>query len=201
MKELMKAMHAVQGEVTGVARNSNNPFHKSKYANLEAVVDTLRPSLQKHGLVVMQAPGAFADGVLTIKTEICHAESGEKVVEHSDMPVAKADPQGIGSAITYGCRYALMAMFVVPPVDDDGEAAMGRPKSFASGKADYAAMEKEIRAMTDPKDLTKWALKNDKRIDALPTKPLPDGSGTYKDHLRDEYDRKMNELKGQANGV
>jgi hypothetical protein len=37
----------------------------------------------------------------------------------------KRDPQGVGSAITYGLRYALMAVLGVPPTDDDdGEAAM-----------------------------------------------------------------------------
>jgi hypothetical protein len=40
------------------------------------------------------------------------------------MPVKdRNNPQAVGSAITYGCRYSLMAMLGLPPVDDDGNAA------------------------------------------------------------------------------
>jgi hypothetical protein len=46
----------------------------------------------------------------------------------SSYPVrpVQATPQGLGSAITYARRYALMAMVGIAPEDDDGEAAMGR---------------------------------------------------------------------------
>ena len=38
------------------------------------------------------------------------------------MPIAKLDPQGVGSATTYGLRYSLMASLGLPPLDDDAEA-------------------------------------------------------------------------------
>jgi len=42
------------------------------------------------------------------------------------MKPAKDDPQGIGSLISYARRYALQAVTMICPDDDDGEAAMGR---------------------------------------------------------------------------
>lgn len=124
---LMKAMLAVQGAVDGVAKDAKNPHFKSRYASLEAVVDTIRKPCQRAGLVVVQAPGAIEGGAISITTMIAHAESGEWIRSTMQVPLSKNDPQGAGSAITYGERYSLMALFSLPPVDDDGEAAAHRP--------------------------------------------------------------------------
>jgi hypothetical protein len=42
------------------------------------------------------------------------------------MKPVKDDPQGIGSLISYARRYALQAVTMICPDDDDGEVAMGR---------------------------------------------------------------------------
>src|SRR5690606_38089094 len=45
------------------------------------------------------------------------------------LTARQADPQSVGSAITYGRRYGLASMVgVAPDDDDDGEAAQGRSK-------------------------------------------------------------------------
>jgi hypothetical protein len=53
---------------------------------------------------------------------------------------AKLDAQGIGSAVTYARRYALLAITGAAPVDDDGAAASGElqpaRKSAAQAKKD-----------------------------------------------------------------
>ena len=43
------------------------------------------------------------------------------------MPLAKPDPQGFGSAMTYARRYSLASM-VGLTTEDDAEAACGRPR-------------------------------------------------------------------------
>jgi hypothetical protein len=58
-----------------------------------------------------------------------HGSSGEWIKATMAIPLTKTDPQGVGSAITYGCRYALMAMLGLPPLDDDAEATKPQPKS------------------------------------------------------------------------
>ena len=126
--KLMGAMLQVQGQVDGVAKTSVNPHFKNRYASLESVVDTLRGPCQEAGLVVIQAPGECIEGTIAITTMIAHAESGEWLRSTVQLPLPKNDPQGAGSAITYGTRYSLMSMFVLPPVeDDDGNTASQRP--------------------------------------------------------------------------
>lgn len=123
---LCTALHGAQGRLTGVTKDAKNPHFKNRYASLEAVMDTARPALQEHGLSVSQAPGALIDGAVEITTMLMHT-SGEWMRSTLHMPVTKRDPQGVGSAITYGLRYALMAVLGVPPTDDDdGERAMDR---------------------------------------------------------------------------
>lgn len=121
--ELCKALHGAQGVLTGVVKDAKNPHFKNRYATLEAVLDTARPALQANGLIVSQAPGRMVDGCVEITTMLAHV-SGEWMRSTLHVPLAKRDPQGLGSAVTYGLRYALMAALCVPPTDDDGEASM-----------------------------------------------------------------------------
>lgn len=119
---LMTAVLAVQAKVDGVAKDAKG--NRSTYASLEAVTDALRqPCLDAH-LVVTQAPGECIEGTLAVTTMLAHADSGEWLRSTLQLPLAKpGDPQMAGSAITYARRYSLMALFNLPAVDDDGEAA------------------------------------------------------------------------------
>ena len=67
------------------------------------------------------------EGVL-IETIITH-DSGQYISGRLYMPAAKLDPQGFGSAITYGRRYALAAALgIVSDEDNDGNGIKGKPK-------------------------------------------------------------------------
>lgn len=123
---LTAAIIKVQGGISGVHKNAKNPHFRSSYATLENVIDTARPALQEAGIAFVQAPGMVIDGSVEVTTMLVH-ESGEWMRSTLHVPLGKRDPQGVGSAITYGCRYSLMAMLGLPPTDDDGEAAMERP--------------------------------------------------------------------------
>ncbi len=115
-----------QGALKGVKRDRNHPFFKSKYADLEQVVETAKPHLQEAGLAFLQSPGAIQNDCLSMSTMLMHADSGEWIIGTGEIPLGKKDPQGAGSAQTYAQRYHLMAMLGLPPVDDDGESAMVR---------------------------------------------------------------------------
>ena len=125
---LTAAIIKVQGGISGVHKNAKNPHFKSSYATLENVIDTARPALQEAGIAFVQAPGQVIDGSVEVTTMLVHT-SGEWMRSTLHVPLGKRDPQGVGSAITYGCRYSLMAMLGLPPTDDDGEAAMERTSS------------------------------------------------------------------------
>jgi hypothetical protein len=125
VNHLFPALISAQSKLRGVVKDSKNPHFKSNYASLENVIDTARGPLHEDGIAFTQAPGALVDGAIEITTMLMH-RSGQWLRSTLHIPLQKRDPQGVGSAITYGCRYALMATLGLPPVDDDGESAMDR---------------------------------------------------------------------------
>lgn len=89
----------------------------------------MRPVLAKHGLAVVQGatvPMTTDVGALVgfaVETMLVHS-SGEWLTNTAIMPIAKADPQGAGAALTYGRRYSLSALLsIATDEDDDGNAA------------------------------------------------------------------------------
>lgn len=124
---LAAALAKSQGQISGAAKDSANPFFKSRYADLSSVWEACRAALAKNELAVMQFDRSTDNGV-EVETLLAHS-SGEWVSETLALPVAKKDAQGIGSALTYARRYALSAMVGVAPDDDDGNAASRVQKS------------------------------------------------------------------------
>lgn len=122
--ELAAAMAKAQASMEGAAKDSDNPFFKSKYADLESVWSACRKALTSNGMAVVQTTEFCADGVIVVTTLI-HS-SGQWMRGRLFMPLADKKPQAFGSAMTYARRYALAAIAGVYQVDDDAEAAEGR---------------------------------------------------------------------------
>lgn len=118
----------------GVAsKDSKNPFFKSKYADLNEIIDACVPVLNEAGIMVMQSPTTLimpdGTGKPVIRTCLLH-ESGEFISSDTDIVCAKQnDPQAYGSAISYARRYGLQAMVTLKAEDDDGEGAMNRKQT------------------------------------------------------------------------
>lgn len=125
LTKIAPALVAALGKIEGAAKKKVNPGFKSKYADLETVIDASRDILTEHGITLIQLPGSLVNGVLTLETILLH-ESGEFISGDFGIQLGKSDPQGVGSALTYARRYAQMAALNMPAVDDDGEASMGR---------------------------------------------------------------------------
>jgi len=133
------ALMGFQKDMVAVKKTSENPFFKSKYADLAEIWDAIRESLVKHGLSVAQMP-QFSDGQPVLSTLLMHT-SGEWLCSNLVIVAAKqADPQALGSAITYSRRYSLSAMLgVVSEEDDDAESAMKRPKTESKSNEERKA--------------------------------------------------------------
>ena len=126
---MYKAFASAQAEFATVKQNAENPFFKSKYAELSAYVEMIRPILKKHGFGFSQSTKADEGGI-GVKTTLFH-ESGELMEsEWLTLHPDKNTPQGAGSAITYARRYSLTAFLglVSEGEDDDGNAASGKGK-------------------------------------------------------------------------
>lgn len=97
-----------------------------KYADLPDIIDAYRQPFSDNGLSIVQSVSTD-DRRVAITTVLLHG-SGQWIQDTLFMPVADNRPQAIGSAITYGRRYAISAMVgVAPDEDDDGHEAQGAP--------------------------------------------------------------------------
>jgi hypothetical protein len=128
---LAAALAKAQGAMNGAKKDAKNPFFKSQYADLASVWDACRAPLSANGLAVIQTTGGQA-GAVEVITTLAHT-SGEWIRGVLALHPVKADPQGIGSAITYARRYALAAIVGIAPEDDDGNAASGKTAEATRG--------------------------------------------------------------------
>ena len=132
--KLAAALAAFQAEVKDPARDGQNPHFRSKYVQIDGLLAAVRPMLAKNGLSVIQSTGGNGQDI-SVTTEILHT-SGEWIrTDALVLKAVKADPQGAGSAVTYGRRYSLSAALGVAwDDDDDGNAASSAPAKKAEQK-------------------------------------------------------------------
>jgi hypothetical protein len=116
--KIFPALVKAQSMVKNAPKNADNPFFNSKYADLATIIDTAKEPTSHNGLAVLQSPST-EDGKVKITTRIIH-DSGQWVEDSITFTLHKTDPQSVGSAITYGRRYALAAMLGIAQEDDDG---------------------------------------------------------------------------------
>lgn len=120
--ELATALAKAQAEIDSAKYDKVNPHFKSKYASYESLREACRHPLAKHGLSLSHAP-TMIDGKLAVITQLSHS-SGQWQRCCVLIPVEKATPQSIGSAITYGKRYGIGCLVAIASdEDDDGEEA------------------------------------------------------------------------------
>lgn len=125
--QILKAFAECRRLVVNPKKTKVNPHLKNHYADLEAVSAAIDPALTETGLILVQAPlykEGQAANVLIIETVLIHAESGQTMTFESQIPIAKSDSQGFGSANTYIRRYAKMSIFDLNATDDDGSKAV-----------------------------------------------------------------------------
>ena len=168
--KLSKALTAVQSNLKPASKDADNPFFKSKYADLNSVWDAARDLLGKNGLSVIQGNSVGLDNTVIVETILAH-ESGEWVQSELCLPLVKHDPQGVGSAVTYGRRYGLAAIVgIVADIDDDGNHASGKNNGGPQAQAkptpkepptNEDVLKREIqvtcKALNEAKDDIVWA--------------------------------------------
>jgi hypothetical protein len=107
-----------QEKIGAAIKNSTNPYFKSKYADLTAVIDACKKELNKNNIVIMQPING-----MNVETILIHT-SGEWFMSSTPIICKQAnDPQALGSAISYARRYGLQSMVLIPADDDDGNIA------------------------------------------------------------------------------
>jgi ERF superfamily len=158
--ELAAALATAQAAMRGAVKDSENPFFRSKYADLASVWEACREPLTANHLAIVQFPRATFEGkpeayewttrtgevrygvrvptVVSVLTRLMHS-SGQWLEDTTSTMLPNADPQAVGSAITYLRRYALAAVAGVAPEDDDAEAAHTASRAQALPKSTPAS--------------------------------------------------------------
>lgn len=123
IQSLAKAMSGLQSEIRDAEKDTQG--YGYKYADLYQVLSLIRPLLAKHGLAFTQHVSNADDKVL-IETMVMH-ESGEWMASEISMPptpnTKMSAAQSVGSAITYGRRYSLVAIFGITQCTEDDDGA------------------------------------------------------------------------------
>ena len=126
MKQIASALVKAQKAFGPALKTATNPHFKSRYADLAACVEAVIEGLNSAGIALVQRT-SLDDAGVTVETVFVH-ESGEMLeCGKLNVPAAKHDPQGYGSALTYARRYSLMAACGIAPEDDDGNAGSKPP--------------------------------------------------------------------------
>jgi hypothetical protein len=100
-------------EIGKINKSANNPFFKSKYADLNTILDIVEPILHKHNLILLQP---IEDGKVVSK--IIDVENGDYLTSSIEL-VTINDIQKYGGQISYFRRYSLQSLLSLSMQDDD----------------------------------------------------------------------------------
>lgn len=125
--ELAAALSKAQGEFRPIQHNRENPYFKNSYADLDAILNAVRPALSKNGIFFTQQERVTEDGATMLHTRLMHS-SGQWIESRKRIIPPKNDSQSYGSTLSYHKRYAAMSLLGITAsydtADDDAEVAM-----------------------------------------------------------------------------
>ena len=121
-KTIYEKIGKIQQEVGKIEKKQANPFFKSKYFDINQLLDVLLPLFKEEGLILAQPLTHIGErpAISTIITD------GKDMIDMTIPLPEIADPQKMGSAITYYRRYSLQSLLGLQAEDDDGNKASGK---------------------------------------------------------------------------
>lgn len=163
--QLAAALVKARAAFGPVHKDSANPHFKSSFASLGAICSAVLPALTANDIAVIQSGDNADDAGTEVATRLLHV-SGQWIETRVRMPMDKANPQGAGSALTYGRRYGLSAaLCLVADEDDDGNAA-------SAPKAPSGDSRAKTGPLTLPGKKTSFGGHGGKPLADCPTKVL-----------------------------
>ena len=151
-------------ETGKMSKDSTNPFFKSKYFDVNQLLEHLEPIAESKGLLILQP---IING--EVYSQIIDIESGDKIESYIQL-TQFTDPQKTGSAITYYRRYSLQSLLGLQAEDDDA----------------HKASAKTVENKPDPKTPTKWLIVDSEEWKRL-TKSVEAGSSFTLAQIQKKY--------------
>lgn len=129
------AIGAISSELGSLERDADNPYFKSKYVSLPALLQTLRPHLKQHNCALSSQYEQLPSGLFAVVTTVVHIPSQTSRISRFPFPdCSKA--QAVGGVGTYGLRYNLMQLFCLAAEDADGNDVDGLAGQYAGPPPD-----------------------------------------------------------------
>lgn len=129
--KIIEALLAVMREVDGISKKSKNKEQGYSYRGIDDFYNTLHPLMAKHGIIPIINGSEIktniiekgnktvfvTEGVMSVR--FCTEEEGLELF----VPVFALDysDKGVGKAISYGMKYALMTLFMIPTEEGDND--------------------------------------------------------------------------------
>lgn len=195
INEIAAALAKAQSEMKNAIASADNPFFKSKYADLGIVRDAVTPALTKNGIAVVHTT-EIGDGCLIVCTRLIHT-SGQWLESQYPITADTNKPQAMGSSYTYARRYSLSAISgISSEKDDDGNEAeehgkkapevrniVGTPKASKAMNRDvWTTLVSQMKTAQSLDALREWAKMKRSEIEALPADWLDEFNEAYANH-------------------
>ncbi len=136
---LHRRLLAFHMEVGKIRKTGTNPHFRSKYADINAVLQTIMPVLTSNGIILVQMPDILENVGHVLITQLINADDKTDFIESTTpLILPKHDMQAYGSAVTYSRRYALISMLDLETVDDDGNRAVQQQQNNYPQGGGYA---------------------------------------------------------------
>jgi hypothetical protein len=143
ISKIAQALIAFRADATNAPKDTkgNRNYY---YAKLPTVLDVIGPLSVAHKIAFTQVFKP-ADDAVVIETLLAH-ESGQWILSSLSIPIeiplskegskTMSIAQAVGSAISYGRRYALLAAFGIAQEDDDGSYGGADVKRYEKGSSE-----------------------------------------------------------------
>lgn len=150
---LVAALAKAQLGFETVKKETDNPFFRSRYADLATIIGATQKALAENGIVIIQSPRVDVARQQAAITGLMAHSSGEWIESELVLPAVmlgkdgkpKFDAQACGSAQTYARRYQYQALVgVAAEQDDDANTAAGLPRE-GTKEAQKEVAERKIR--------------------------------------------------------
>lgn len=155
MPEQTKTFHerliAFQSAVGAVKKEKDNPYFKSKYADINIYLAEIKPKLSEVGLMLTQ-PIYITEGQMLFMDTII--SDGVNEIKTTMQIPQLSDLQKLGAAITYIRRYSLQSLLALEAEDEDANKTKGENILFTE------AHKKKIAKINSIEELKTFYEKN-----------------------------------------
>ena len=119
---IYKKIGSLRNKIDAVKKSNNNPFFKSKYADINTIERIVEPIEYEVGLTHFITSTVAEDGSQLLTLTVADVESGETLTSTLKVILAKNDMQQLISGHTYGRRGLLVSFYSLESEDDDGNS-------------------------------------------------------------------------------